>query len=142
MEKTKKKIVKKEPKKIEFKKDRRLLYTGLFLILLQISCYIATIKTGFASSILIYDELNFEVIISLIGYFSLAIIGGISIIYYIFKDKKEFIKESRQELKKVKWPSRKDMITYVPATLIFCLFFGAFFYILDLLFALMKGWLN
>ena len=57
--------------------------------------------------------------------------------------KKSFIKEVKDELKKVKWPSKEDMLKYSIATLAFIIIFGLYFYGLDALFAwissLVKG---
>ena len=38
-----------------------------------------------------------------------------------------FFKEVRKEMKKVKWPSRKDMVKYSFATISFIIFFALFF---------------
>jgi len=51
----------------------------------------------------------------------------------------KFFHEVRVEISKVKWPSKKDMVKYSIATLAFILFFSAFFYIIDLVFALLKA---
>jgi len=51
----------------------------------------------------------------------------------------KYFHEVKSEVSKVKWPSRKDMIKYSTATLVFILFFSAFFYIIDLVFALIKA---
>ncbi|MEG1048778.1 MAG: preprotein translocase subunit SecE [Bacilli bacterium] len=39
----------------------------------------------------------------------------------------------KQEMKKVKWPTKKEMITYSSAALIFIIGFAAFFSLTDLL---------
>lgn len=51
----------------------------------------------------------------------------------------KYFHEVRMEVSKVKWPSKKDMIKYSTATLVFILFFSAFFYVIDLVFALIKA---
>ncbi len=51
----------------------------------------------------------------------------------------KYFHEVRVEISKVKWPSKKDMVKYSIATLAFILFFSAFFYIIDLVFALLKA---
>ena len=56
--------------------------------------------------------------------------------------KKSFIKEVKAEMKKVKWPTKKEMIKYSITTLIFILLFAGFFYLIDVLFALLKGWIG
>ena len=56
------------------------------------------------------------------------------------EEKKEgFLKSSITELKKVKWPSKKLTIKYTISTLVFCVIFGLFFFIGDILFLLVKG---
>ena len=42
---------------------------------------------------------------------------------------KKFFGEVRKELSKVKWPSKKDMVKYSIATIVFVIFFAAFFFI-------------
>ena len=59
------------------------------------------------------------------------------------KDRTNFMKSFKAELKKVKWPSKEDMLKYSIATLAFIVIFGLYFYGLDALFAwlssLVKG---
>lgn len=43
------------------------------------------------------------------------------------------------EFEKVHWPSKKDMVKYSIATLIFVIFCGLFFYAIDVIFALVKS---
>ena len=52
---------------------------------------------------------------------------------------KKFFGEVRKELSKVKWPSKKDMVKYSIATIIFVIFCGLFFYAIDVIFALIKS---
>jgi len=56
--------------------------------------------------------------------------------------KKSFLKEVKAEMKKVKWPTKKEMIKYSITTLLFILLFAGFFYLIDVLFALLKGWIG
>lgn len=56
--------------------------------------------------------------------------------------KKSFFKEVKAEMKKVKWPTKKEMIKYSITTLLFILLFAGFFYLIDVLFALLKGWIG
>jgi len=56
--------------------------------------------------------------------------------------KKSFLKEVKAEMKKVKWPTKKEMVKYSITTLIFILLFAGFFYLIDVLFALLKGWIG
>lgn len=53
--------------------------------------------------------------------------------------KKSFYKEVKSELKKVKWPSKKEMIKYSISTLCFVILFALFFFGIESLFALVKG---
>ncbi|MVP02272.1 MULTISPECIES: preprotein translocase subunit SecE [Paenibacillus] len=43
-----------------------------------------------------------------------------------------FFTESWSELKKVKWPTRKEMISYTTVTLVTVAFVTVYFYLLDL----------
>ena len=56
---------------------------------------------------------------------------------------KSYSAEVKDELKKVNWPSKKDLTKYGVATIIFIVIFGLYFYGLDALFAwissLVKG---
>ena len=56
--------------------------------------------------------------------------------------KKSFLKEVKAEMKKVKWPTKKEMVKYSITTLLFILLFAGFFYLIDVLFALLKGWIG
>ena len=49
---------------------------------------------------------------------------------------KKFFGEVRKELSKVKWPNKKDMVRYSIATIVFVIFFAAFFYLIGVLVAL------
>ena len=52
--------------------------------------------------------------------------------------KKGFLHEVKAEMDKVKWPSKKDMVKYSIATIVFVIFFALFFYGIDLILALLK----
>lgn len=62
------------------------------------------------------------------------------------KEKKEkggilkFFKEVRKEMSKVQWPSRKEMVKYSVATISFVIFFAIFFYVIEIIMALVKAW--
>lgn len=59
------------------------------------------------------------------------------------KNKKEsLLKGVKVEMKKVTWPSKKDVIKYSLATILFCIIFMVFFQILDLGLAVVKGVFN
>lgn len=50
-----------------------------------------------------------------------------------------FFSDVRKEMKKVHFPSKKEMIKYSVATICFVIFFSLFFYIIDVIFALIKS---
>lgn len=50
-----------------------------------------------------------------------------------------FFKDVKNEVSKVKWPSKKDMVKYSVATIVFVVFFALFFYLIDLIIALLKA---
>jgi len=52
---------------------------------------------------------------------------------------KQFFKEVKSELGKVKWPNKKDMVKYSVATISFVIFFAGFFYLIDLAVAFIKS---
>ena len=52
--------------------------------------------------------------------------------------KKSFLGEVKGEMAKVKWPSKKDMVKYSIATIVFVIFFALFFYAIDMVIALLK----
>ena len=51
---------------------------------------------------------------------------------------KEFFKDVKKEISKVKWPTKKNMIKYSLTTILFVLFFSVFFLALDLIIAYVK----
>lgn len=64
---------------------------------------------------------------------------------FILKKKGEFMKkirkfldEVKKELKKVRWPNRKEMVKYSVATICFVIFFAVFFYLIDLAVAFIR----
>lgn len=52
---------------------------------------------------------------------------------------KEFLISVKKETSKIKWPTRKEMIKYSGATISFMIFFGLFFFVLDVFFAFIKS---
>lgn len=48
------------------------------------------------------------------------------------KKLKDFFKGVRKEIGRIRWTNKKDLIKYSVATFIFMLFFGLFFYLIDL----------
>ncbi len=53
-----------------------------------------------------------------------------------------FFKGLRLELKKVTWPSKKDVFKYSVATLVFCVVVVVFFQVLNLGLSVVKGVFN
>lgn len=53
--------------------------------------------------------------------------------------KDNFFKKVIKEIKNITWPTKKMMLNYTIATFIFCIFFGLFFFLCDILFLLVKG---
>jgi len=45
----------------------------------------------------------------------------------------------KSEFEKVHWPTKKDMVKYSIATIVFIIFCGLFFYAIDIIFALIKS---
>ena len=45
----------------------------------------------------------------------------------------------KSEAKKVHWPTKKDMLKYSIATVLFIVFCSAFFYVIDIIFALIQS---
>lgn len=57
----------------------------------------------------------------------------------LFKTIRNWIKSVCKEVSKVKWPSKKEMIKYSVATIVFVVFFALFFYAIELVMALLKS---
>ncbi len=53
--------------------------------------------------------------------------------------KKTYIEEIKGEMKKVKWPTKKEMIKYTISTLCFVVLFALYFFGIESLFAFIKG---
>ncbi len=51
---------------------------------------------------------------------------------------RKFLDEVKKELKKVRWPNKKEMVKYSVATISFVIFFAVFFYLIDLTVAFIK----
>ena len=56
--------------------------------------------------------------------------------------KESFFKQVKKEMKKVSWPSKKNMIKFSMTTICFIVLFSLFFFGLDSIFALIKGLMN
>lgn len=51
---------------------------------------------------------------------------------------KEFFKDVKKEISKVKWPTKKNMAKYTVTTVLFVVFFALFFFATDAVVALIK----
>ena len=45
----------------------------------------------------------------------------------------------RKEVSRIKWTSKKDLLKFSVSTISFMLFFGVFFYVIDILVALLRS---
>ena len=55
------------------------------------------------------------------------------------KNKEGLIHGVKAEMKKVKWPSAKEIVKYTVATIVFCVVIALFFQLLTVLVSLIKG---
>ena len=56
------------------------------------------------------------------------------------KEKKDnYFKQVKKEMSLVHFPNRKDMVKYSIATIFFVIFFGVYFYLIELAMALVKS---
>ena len=53
--------------------------------------------------------------------------------------KESFFKSLKKEVSAVKWPTAKEIVKYTVATIIFCVIFAAFFILLNVGMAFVKG---
>ena len=51
----------------------------------------------------------------------------------------EYFKGVKKELSIIKWTSKKDLVKYSVSTILFIMFFGVFFYAIDLLVAVLRS---
>jgi preprotein translocase subunit SecE len=61
--------------------------------------------------------------------------------YYIYMSILSHIQESRAEMKHVKWPTKKQVISYTTAVIVLSLIIAIYIGALDALFARVLGWL-
>lgn len=54
------------------------------------------------------------------------------------KKLKKFLIDVKKEMKKVRWPNRKELFTYSTATIVFITFFGVFFSVTDFILAFVQ----
>lgn len=53
-----------------------------------------------------------------------------------------FFKDVKAEIKKIRWLDRKSMVKYSIAVIAFIIFFAVFFYVIDIIFALVQSMFN
>lgn len=51
----------------------------------------------------------------------------------------EYFKGVKKEVFRIKWTSKKDLLKYAASTIAFMIFFGVFFYLIDLLVAVLRS---
>lgn len=51
----------------------------------------------------------------------------------------EYFRGVKKEISRIKWTSKKELIKYSLSTVLFMFFFGVFFYVIDLLVALLRS---
>ena len=51
----------------------------------------------------------------------------------------EYFKGVKKEVSRIKWTSKKDLLKYSTATVVFMVFFSLFFYAIDMLVALLRS---
>ena len=51
----------------------------------------------------------------------------------------DYFKGVKKEISRIKWTSKKDLLKYSVSTIVFMLFFGVFFYAIDILVALLRS---
>ena len=54
------------------------------------------------------------------------------------KKLKKYLHDDKKEMKKVRWPNRKELFNYSLATIVFIVFFGVFFSLTDVLLAFVR----
>ena len=59
------------------------------------------------------------------------ILGGFDMI--------EYFKGVKKEISRIRWTSKKELVKYSVSTVAFMIFFGVFFYAIDLLVALLRS---
>ena len=51
----------------------------------------------------------------------------------------DYFKGVKKEVSRIKWTSKKDLLKYSVASILFVMFFGVFFYVIDLVVALLRS---
>ncbi len=57
----------------------------------------------------------------------------------LFKGFKSYFKGVKKEIGRIRWTSGKDLLKYSIATIMFVLFFGVYFYLIDLAVAFIRS---
>lgn len=57
----------------------------------------------------------------------------------LFKGIKSYFKGVKKEIGRIRWTSGKDLVKYSIATIIFVVFFGVYFYLIDLVVAFVRS---
>ena len=57
----------------------------------------------------------------------------------LFKGIKSYFKGVKKEIGRIRWTSGKDLLKYSIATIMFVLFFGVYFYLIDLAVAFIRS---
>ena len=57
----------------------------------------------------------------------------------LFRGIKSYFKGVKKEIGRIRWTSGKDLLKYSIATIMFVLFFGVYFYLIDLVVALIRS---
>ena len=51
----------------------------------------------------------------------------------------DYFKGVKKEISRIKWTSKKDLLKYSVASILFVIFFGVFFYAIDMMVALLRS---
>ena len=51
----------------------------------------------------------------------------------------EYFKGVKKEISRIKWTNKKELVKYSISTILFVIFFGVFFYAIDLLVAVLRS---
>ena len=51
----------------------------------------------------------------------------------------DYFKGVKKEISRIRWTNKKDLLKYSVSTILFVLFFGVFFYAIDMLVALLRS---
>ena len=57
----------------------------------------------------------------------------------LFRKLVDYFKGIKKEISRIKWTSKNDLLKYSVASILIVMFFGVFFYIIDILVALLRS---